>query len=244
MKAGFRTRGIMNGRGRKGRYKEIVEAEWRPVRPPWTRGELITAFLLSILFIGSGIFLFFISGLPTWWELHRHGEEARAHVIDLEAVIGPGRASTSVDYDRLTVTFHDDQNRYQKVIITEPGRFAIDHGIDRFFPRSLPKEVSIVYSRRNPQIAELRDYRLHGWWMAVFSLLVAAMCPGFLYLGQREKKRTLRDASFTRRREENEENVIRPNWTDVPVAAYFLRRRWKRNSVHSRRETYPSISTL
>ena len=189
----------MSAREGKSKYREAVEAEWREVPPTKSRVEIIFSLFLGTLFIGGAIFVFLVSGLPDWWELKRYGEQTLVQVIELEFMITPGPVFPGDDYDRLTVTFRDHRNSYQKVMISDFGRFAHDQHINRHNPgSSLPKEAWIVYSRRNPQVTELRDYRRHSWWMAGFSLLLAAAFPGFLYLARQEKKRAQRDALFRR----------------------------------------------
>lgn len=185
----------MNGSNGRSKYENVVEAEWQEVRPPWARGEILFTIFLGIMFIGGAVLMFLTSGLPNWLELKRHGEPALAVVTNLEFVITPGTMQPGDDYDRLTLTFRDSHNRYQKVIISDFGRWSHGHQINRHNPgSSLPKEAWIVYSRRNPEITELRDYRRHSWLMAGFSVLLAAAFPGFLYLKQREKRRAQRNA--------------------------------------------------
>jgi hypothetical protein len=181
--------GIHNNRLNRRQSPGISEAEWRPVQPPMKTRELVTSVLLAIAFFGGAAFCFWSSGVLNWWELKRFGQETSASVVDLDfrSSILSGESYSS---NLLTVHFRDSKSRFHEVKITDPGRFAADNQINPHNPRpSLPKQAAIVYSRRDPGIAELRDYRNHGWWMFVFSIVLAGFHPAVCFLVRREALR-------------------------------------------------------
>ena len=169
------------------REPDIIEVECRPVKPPVKKNNIFISIWLPVVFLGGAAVLFWTSGILNWWELKRFGRRAQATVVGLDF-----RTSTlggeSSSFNLLTVGFRDESDRYHEVKITDVGRFAREHHINPHNP-SLPKETVIVYSSRNPDIAELRDYRNHGWSMFIFSILVAAMYPVLYFLILRESRR-------------------------------------------------------
>lgn len=174
----------------------ITDVEWRPVRPPTKKVDLLISIFLALMFFVGAAVCFWSSGVLTWWELKRFGQETSAIVVDLDfrtSIL----SGESYNFNLLTVQFRDDQDRFYSVKVTDIGRFAADNRINPHNSRpSLPKEAAIVYSRRDPTIAELRDYRNHGWWMFAFSFVVAAIYPVVCFLGRREARRNERLQGF------------------------------------------------
>jgi hypothetical protein len=176
----------MNRTRHKYDKKDFIEAEWRPVRPPWRKEVVLINMCLSVVFFGVSAAFFVGSGIWDYWELKNHGEETLAHLIDIEYSPDGVNSSASFQYDLLTVSFLDHQGERRTAQFYERGRYALENGIDsNNLYTGLPKEAWIVYSRRNFEIAELRDYRNHSWWMFWFSLLCASGYPIILYLGRK-----------------------------------------------------------
>lgn len=170
------------------RKPDVVDAEWRPVRPAAKKGDVLFHAVLAFSLLAAAVVCFWVSGVPQWWEFARHGRETTATVVDLDFKTSTVRGSSS-SFNLLKVTFRDEQGRLHKAEITDVGRFAFDHRINPHNPRpSLPKAAPIIYSSLDPSIAELRDYRNHSWWMFAFSILVAACSPAFFFLARREAR--------------------------------------------------------
>lgn len=174
--------------GIRGKYRtsEVVEAVWRPVRPPWKKDVVLNNIFIAVLFfVVSGAF-FVGSGIWNYWELKNHGEETLAHLLDLDYSPDGVNSSASFGYDLLTVSFFDHQGNPRSAQFYERGRYAFENDVNPYNPQpSLPKEVWIIYSRRNHEVVELRDYRNHRWWMFGFSVLFALGYPVILHLGRR-----------------------------------------------------------
>ena len=145
--------------------------------------------ILAVFFFGVATALFLVSGVRDWWELRQHGVEVLAQVADLDYTpIGSTRTGAD-GLDRLTVTFTDSAGSYRKIRISDWGRYALEHGINSHNPGpSLPKQAWIVYSARNPEGAELRDYRRHSWWMFGASVLFALCYPVIVWFSRRMER--------------------------------------------------------
>lgn len=84
---------------------------------------------------------------------------------------------------KLTVSFRDRNDTHRSTEVTDEGRWTVEQRLEpATAPLQLPRPAPIIYSTRDPSLAELRDHRLHSFWLALFGIFTVCLSPlyGFI----------------------------------------------------------------